>query len=68
LLPMLLACAAAAMLAAAVGVAWLRFGREVISLAQLAYAPVYALRKLPLYVGFVVKRQTDWIRTRRDNN
>ena len=45
--------------------AWARYGRRVISLGSLAYAPVYALSKLPLYLGYFAKRQVDWVRTRR---
>jgi cellulose synthase/poly-beta-1,6-N-acetylglucosamine synthase-like glycosyltransferase len=65
-LPLWLAGASAAMLALAVLAAWARHGRRVISLASLAYAPLYALSKVPLYVGFLVKRQVEWVRTRRE--
>lgn len=66
-LPFFLASAALAMLMLAVLAAWARHGRRVIALRGLAYAPVYALAKLPLYVGFLVKRQVDWVRTRRSS-
>ncbi|MES1980889.1 MAG: glycosyltransferase family 2 protein [Pseudomonadota bacterium] len=53
-------------LGAAVLLAWSRFGRDILSFASLAYAPIYALRKIPVYLNFIVRRQIDWVRSRRD--
>ena len=64
-LPLGLATAALGMLATAVLLAWAYHGRSVISLRDLACAPLYALWKIPLYVKFLVKRQGAWVRTRR---
>lgn len=50
----------------AVMAAWARFGRQAIPLWMLAYAPFYALRKIPLYLKFLVKRQVEWVRSQRD--
>lgn len=50
----------------AVSSAWLRYGREVLPLATLALAPFYALRKIPLYFKFLVNRQGEWVRSKRD--
>jgi cellulose synthase/poly-beta-1,6-N-acetylglucosamine synthase-like glycosyltransferase len=50
----------------AVLIAWARFGRRILSLPSLAYAPFYALSKIPLYLKFLVRRQVDWVRSRRD--
>jgi cellulose synthase/poly-beta-1,6-N-acetylglucosamine synthase-like glycosyltransferase len=58
LLPIALGCA--------VLLAWSRFGRAILSLRDLAYAPVYALRKIPLYAKFLVQRQVEWVRSHRD--
>jgi cellulose synthase/poly-beta-1,6-N-acetylglucosamine synthase-like glycosyltransferase len=65
-LPWLLALVNLLLLGAAVLLAWSRFGRAILSLGDLAYAPVYALRKIPLYVKFLVRRQVDWVRSQRD--
>jgi cellulose synthase/poly-beta-1,6-N-acetylglucosamine synthase-like glycosyltransferase len=65
-LPLLLAMATFVIFAAAVLMAWFRYARQVISLASLAYAPLYALWKIPLYVKFMAKRQVEWVRSRRD--
>jgi hypothetical protein len=46
--------------------AWAKFGRGILSFASLAYAPVYAAVKIPVYLKFIVKRQVEWVRSRRD--
>ena len=63
-----IAAAALAGLLLSVFLAWVRFGRAVVSLRKLAYAPAYALGKVPLYMKFVLKRQTEWVRSRRDGS
>ena len=47
-------------------IAWVFFGRHIISLKQLCYAPIYALNKIPLYIKFVFNRQVEWVRSKRD--
>jgi cellulose synthase/poly-beta-1,6-N-acetylglucosamine synthase-like glycosyltransferase len=54
------------LLAWAVVLAWSRFGRDIVTLSELARAPWYALRKIPLYAGFLAKRQAEWVRAKRD--
>lgn len=46
---------------------WLVYGRKVISLGQLLSIPYYILLKLPIYVRFVFSRQSDWVRSKRDD-
>ncbi|NJK69260.1 MAG: glycosyltransferase [Microcoleus sp. CSU_2_2] len=46
--------------------AWAKFGRNEISGLTLLAVPFYILWKIPLYLGFIVKRQTKWVRTERD--
>jgi hypothetical protein len=67
-LPLWLSAMSLLMLGLSVLLAWGSYGRQVISLASLASAPFYALWKLPLYVRFMVKRQAEWIRSRRDSD
>jgi cellulose synthase/poly-beta-1,6-N-acetylglucosamine synthase-like glycosyltransferase len=66
LLPLAIAATAAAGLLLAVSLAWGRFGRDALSPLQLCGAVFYALWKIPLYLGFLLKRQTRWVRTRRE--
>lgn len=64
--PFAIACVAAGLLAATVFAAWARFGRNVVSLGSLLLAVAYALWKIPLYGKFLVARQIDWVRSKRD--
>jgi cellulose synthase/poly-beta-1,6-N-acetylglucosamine synthase-like glycosyltransferase len=65
--PLLLASGELALLAGCVLIAWARYGRNIISGASLALAPLYALAKVPLYAKFLVARQIDWVRSKRDH-
>jgi len=65
-LPLLLGSMTLGLLMLSVLLAWLRFGRDTVSLGTLLLAGAYALKKLPLYAGFVIARQVDWVRSRRD--
>ncbi len=64
--PWTLASTELALVGLGVAASWVRFGRDVISLKQLLGAPVYALSKLPLYLGTLRRKQVDWVRTKRD--
>lgn len=65
-MPLMLAGTALLLMGSAVLVAWWRFGRHVLALKDLAYAPIYALRKIPLYLKFVIGKKVEWVRTKRD--
>jgi len=54
------------LISSSVMLAWLYFGRNVISLKQLCFAPIYALEKVSLYFKFIVNRQVEWVRSKRD--
>jgi cellulose synthase/poly-beta-1,6-N-acetylglucosamine synthase-like glycosyltransferase len=64
--PFALALAILALVGLSVLLSWVRFGRHIISLYALASAPVYALWKVPIYIGFLLSRQLDWVRSKRD--
>lgn len=65
-LPWSLALVNPALLGTAVLLVWARFGRAILTFGNLAYAPIYALRKIPLYLKFLVRRQVEWVRSHRD--
>ena len=67
-LPLWLAAMSLVMLGLSILLSWGRYGRQVISLTSLAYAPFYAFGKVPLYLKFLIRRQTGWIRSRRDGD
>jgi cellulose synthase/poly-beta-1,6-N-acetylglucosamine synthase-like glycosyltransferase len=46
--------------------AWIRFGRGRLPIQSLLAVPLYILWKIPLYLAFLVRPQTRWIRTERD--
>lgn len=54
------------LLAISILAGWYRFCRDEVSLGTLFLAPFYALSKLPIYMGFLTKRQKSWVRTDRD--
>jgi cellulose synthase/poly-beta-1,6-N-acetylglucosamine synthase-like glycosyltransferase len=68
LFPWGLAIANLFVLTIAVLLAWLFHGRHILSFSHLAFAPLYALAKVPLYLKFVFKRQVDWVRSKRDTS
>lgn len=65
-LPWSLAIINPAILGLAVLSVWTRFGRDILTFRNLAYAPIYALSKIPLYAKFLVRRQVEWVRSHRD--
>lgn len=50
----------------AVLAAWAAEGRKTLPWQSLIQIPIYALRKVPIYAGLLLSRQTSWTRTRRD--
>ena len=50
---------------ASIVLTWARFARAQLPARDLLLLPVYILRKIPLYLGFFIKRQRAWIRTER---
>ena len=53
-------------LSLAVLAGWSVYCRKQVPFRALLVAPIYAAAKLPIYIGFFLKRQTAWIRTERD--
>ncbi|HSI38071.1 MAG TPA: glycosyltransferase family 2 protein [Methylotenera sp.] len=66
LLPWLLGIPLLLLLGLAVLCAWTKFGKSILSISHLTYAPIYMLAKIPLYLRFLVKRQVEWVRSKRD--
>jgi cellulose synthase/poly-beta-1,6-N-acetylglucosamine synthase-like glycosyltransferase len=65
-LPLGISVAGSCLFALAVGIAWRRWGRTLISAPSLFFALPYVIGKIPLYVRFFTKRQKVWIKTKRD--
>ena len=63
--PLLIAASAAVIFAMTILLAWWGWGRHIISLLTFLLIPVYVVFKIPYYVGFLWKRQKNWVRTDR---
>jgi hypothetical protein len=66
ILPLVILALAGAFLLAAVLLGWYRFGRSLVPLSAILAVPFYILWKVPLYVTFLFRPQTKWIRTDRE--
>jgi cellulose synthase/poly-beta-1,6-N-acetylglucosamine synthase-like glycosyltransferase len=60
------ATVAVALIAASVLSSWLIYARTLLPFSDLLRGATYAFGKIPLYARFVVARQMDWVRSRRD--
>lgn len=67
ILPVAVLLIAIAALTLAVLLAWDRFARDLVPLAVLRSVPAYALGKIPVYLKFILARQTTWVRSKRDS-
>ncbi len=66
IVPLVLSACSLLGLILAVLLAWQRFARHVVSLNDLFSALSYVFWKLPLYLKFLVSRQVEWVRAKRD--
>lgn len=67
LAPAIIASVGVGLLGVTIMLAWSKFGRSIISFIMLLYASFYAIKKIPLYLRFLFKRQADWVRSKRDD-
>jgi cellulose synthase/poly-beta-1,6-N-acetylglucosamine synthase-like glycosyltransferase len=61
-----IAIAGVTLLSVAIGLAWLGWGRDIISFSTILLLPVYVIAKIPHYLKFLFKRQKSWNKTERD--
>jgi cellulose synthase/poly-beta-1,6-N-acetylglucosamine synthase-like glycosyltransferase len=64
--PLAMASVVAILFIVSVLMAWAFYGRRIISFGSLALAAAYAVWKIPLYARFLVARQVNWVRSKRD--
>ena len=64
--PLAMASVVAILFLVSVLMSWASYGRRIISFGSLALAAAYALWKIPLYARFLVARQVNWVRSKRD--
>ena len=68
LLPAVAVSIAGIFLLTGVCLAWIKFGRSDLPLTNLVAIPFYILSKIPIYLKFLVKPQSRWLRTERDSS
>jgi len=66
--PLIIASTSIVLLALSALLSWTGYGRHILSLGNLIYAVFYAIMKVPLYAKFLVARQLDWVRSKRDQD
>jgi len=66
IIPALIVTVAGAFLLLGVLLAWFKFGRTDLPLKNLIAIPFYILSKIPIYLKFLVKPQSRWLKTERD--
>lgn len=66
ILPLVISALAGVFLSVAVLLGWYRFGRSLVPLSAILAVPFYILWKIPLYITFLFRPQTRWVRTDRE--
>ena len=66
ILPLVLLLIAGLALLVSVLTAWAGFARSRLPLSSLLMIPLYLLWKIPIYLAFIWRPQTEWIRTDRE--
>jgi cellulose synthase/poly-beta-1,6-N-acetylglucosamine synthase-like glycosyltransferase len=66
-LPMGLLAGGGVAMTAALAIGWALFCRHQAPFRAIVAVPHYMLRKLPIYTGFLLRRQQVWVRTERDS-
>ncbi|BAZ08391.1 hypothetical protein NIES4071_01960 [Calothrix sp. NIES-4071] len=64
--PVIIATSAGICFLTAIFIAWAKFASTELPLSQLLSIPLYILWKIPVYLKFVIKPQSTWVRTERD--
>ncbi len=52
-------------LALVIGVVWFAHGRHILTAKEMLQIPIYVISKISVYVGYIIRKQTKWIRTER---
>jgi hypothetical protein len=65
-IPLCLAAAELGLFGVSITLAWIVFARDVLPVEKVPGVFAYVIAKLPLYIGFVMRRQVEWIRSKRD--
>jgi cellulose synthase/poly-beta-1,6-N-acetylglucosamine synthase-like glycosyltransferase len=55
------------LLTSSILLAWRCHGRSILGIKDIAGGIIYMIGKLPIYAQYVFARQTEWVRTKRDD-
>ena len=66
IVPAIIVGVAGLFLSTGVLLAWVKFGRSDLPLQNLIAIPFYMLSKIPIYLNFLIKPQSRWLKTERD--
>ena len=64
--PAILIAIAGIFLLSGVFLSWVKFGRSDLPWQNLIALPIYVLGKIPIYLKFLIKPQSRWLKTERD--
>lgn len=64
--PAILITIAGGFLLSGVLLSWVKFGRSDLPWQNLMALPIYVLGKIPIYLKFLIKPQSRWLKTERD--
>ena len=67
-LPLAVSSVAAVLIAGSVLLSWSAYGRQTVSFGDLLLGFLYSLQKISLYLKFLVSRQMEWVRSKRDGD
>ena len=68
IVPAIIVTVAGGFLFSGVFLAWVKFGRSDLPLKNLIAIPFYIFSKIPIYLKFLVKPQSRWLKTERDRS
>jgi cellulose synthase/poly-beta-1,6-N-acetylglucosamine synthase-like glycosyltransferase len=63
--PFTLLLIAQTLLCVSIGLAWWAYGRHLLSPWEITYIPIYVLKKIPLYIGLILGKRIQWVRSDR---
>jgi cellulose synthase/poly-beta-1,6-N-acetylglucosamine synthase-like glycosyltransferase len=67
-IPLAVSSVAAVLIAGSILLSWNAYGRQTVSFGDLFLGFLYPLQKISLYLKFLVSRQMDWVRSKRDGD
>lgn len=45
---------------------WITFGKHLLTFQDIVLIPIYILSKIPIYTKYLIKKETNWVKTDRE--